>query len=133
MSQLEWTLSGNVWHAGRYVIELAAPRHWVLTETTPGARGVQEVSILATSGSLKALKADAEDIERSRQHKRRRVRYLTWFGVSTLVLVVSGNAAGEPWVPVILPVASCLLVWSLIKFFDASVARSWESLCGVYQ
>lgn len=133
MSQLVWTLTGNVWHAGRYAIELAAPRQWVLTEIAPGARGVQEVSILSTSGSLKALKADAEDIERSRHHKRRRMRYLTWFVVSVLVLIISGNAGGEPWVPVVVPAASCLLVWSLIKFFDASVARSWESLRGVYQ
>ena len=129
MSRLQWTRVGDTWSAGRYSIELAAPQHWVLT-----VAGHEEAisSIAATSGSLKALMADADVLEHRRKLGQRRLRYLGYSLVAALVLIVATNA-GHAWAPVIVPPSAGFLVWALIRLVDTSVARSWEFVSGVYQ
>lgn len=132
MSRLIWTGRGSRWQAGEYLIELAAPCHWVLTAPRPDDDDSQISvlpTVLATSGSLKALKAEADSIEEAAVLGRRRRRLTTVLALALAVVSLATTWDGI-WVPIPIIVASLVMVWALAAMVETFVPRPWDHVRG---
>lgn len=135
MSRLTWTEWSDGWQSGRYQIELMGPQLWVLSsrDSRPN-RGIFEGSqrIEATSGSLRALKAKAGDLERGRRNHHRIRLWLVVLTLAVTGLSLSSLFPGS-WSPLVMVVSASAGFFALLGVVDGLVGRSWESLSSTYQ
>lgn len=93
MGRLSWIETLDGWISGRYQIELAAPRLWVLSrrpEAPPGSGPIPS-ELIRTGGSLQEMKRVAEEVERRRRSRRRLQLHLT-VTLFLITLAIAGSA-----------------------------------------
>ena len=130
MSRLTWTQRDESWHAGRYQIELAAPRLWVASRQP--RRPTRTPTIESTSGSLSALKERVGRIHANRQVRRRTVRYTAALLLSAGI-VAWASFWGQDAAPYVMVVFSLLGLIFATRAIRGVINHSWESLRVNYQ
>jgi hypothetical protein len=136
MSRLAWTETLDGWMSGRYQIELAAPRLWVLSRRPKNpddhlASPVPAV-VVRTAGSLRELKRLAEEFER----RRLRRRFLLIHLLMT-VLIVAGALVGASFdwdltIPAVVAVFGIALR-TFVVWVDQATGRAWSVVSDNYQ
>lgn len=128
MSRLTWIERDHGWRAGAYEIELVAPQLWVCTRR--GRNG--SVTVEATSGSLSALQARIEKLDRRRTNLRLSLVYLAVFLLSMAVVVFAAST-GLSASPLLVVLFSTVGLSAALKAVDCVILRSWESVNLNYQ
>ncbi|HEX9847802.1 MAG TPA: hypothetical protein VGB33_05245 [Acidimicrobiia bacterium] len=132
MTRLTWTKHDRGWQSGRYLIELAAPRLWVLTSVKSRAGGDHDVRIEDTAGSLSVLKGIAADLETKRISRSRLVsRCLAM--VAAIAGLMTFSTFEATWAPAAIVGMSLIGFWALLGAIDSILRRSWESISATYQ
>lgn len=126
MSRLRWFRFDHGWRAGPYDIELAAPRLWVCTRRSDG------VEIVATSGSLRALKRTVTRIEERRQNRRQSMGYLVAFVVFVMAVIMVA-LLDTPHARLLLLPLGGLALFTAWRAIDFLTDRPWESIRLTYQ
>ncbi len=140
VSELTWTRVGTAWKADEYRIELERPGRWVLIdESTPGERveadPVSEDGELDTriyGGSLRRLKAVAQNIEATKHEASLRARYLKVVaaGVLLIFLALTSPDAVSLWIAFGL---ITVVLYLLTKISDLRFGRRWDTIYEKYQ
>lgn len=128
MSCLTWTRCDDGWRAGQYDIELFAPELWVCTRKSPGGR----IEIVATGGSLNALKKRVALLEHRRSGLRRSLLYLSGL-VASLMVMAAVLVAGHVLAPLAVMLCSGTGLFSGLKAIDCLIDRPWEKVRLTYQ
>jgi hypothetical protein len=135
MRRLTWTETLDGWISGRYQIELAAPRLWVLSrrpKTTDDTTRPLPAKLVGTAGSLRELKHQAGVIERRRLGRKRLLTKL----LAAIVLTTAaffGSAFGwDLTIPALIAVFGIALR-SLVMWVDHVTGSAWSVVSDNYQ
>jgi hypothetical protein len=135
MSRLTWIETLDGWMSGRYQIELAAPRLWVLSrrpKTTHDTTRPLPAKLVSTAGSLRELKHQAGVIERRRMGRKRLLTHL----LAAIVLTTAaffGSAFGwDLTIPALLAIFGIALR-TLVMWVDHVTGSAWSVVSDNYQ
>jgi hypothetical protein len=134
MGRLTWTETLDGWISGRYHIELAAPRLWVLSrhpKTNDGSAPVP-VKVMRTAGSLREMKHLADELERRRV---RRHRLLTHLAMTSAVVTIALIGAALGWdltLPAVVAVFAFALR-TLVVWVENATGSAWSVISDHYQ
>lgn len=132
MDPLTWTKTPEGWTGGRYRIEMAAPRFWVLTRVSRRNGRLHRVVVLMSSESVRWLKAMAGRMER--MHRRRRRLARNSIGAAITVGACALAAATIPALVApssVVAVAICLR--TLVIWADLASDSAWSRVSENYQ
>lgn len=121
VSRLNWTQTGNGWSSGRYRIELAAPKIWVLTEGTETGHDTGRVRIIKSAPSVRWLKHVASRTEATRLRRRMLSRRLAWVVVAFALLQI-----GMSVTPVLVIPGAALLFAVTLRAIVSSAEAAWD-------
>jgi len=134
MGRLTWIETLDGWKSGRYHIELAAPRLWVLSRRPRKAGGLGPVParVERTAGSLRELKYFADELERRRLRTRRLLVHLAGT-VAVLTIAVIGAVLGwDLTIPAVIAVfVFCLRTF--VVWVENATGGAWSVLSDNYQ
>lgn len=131
---MDWIESRGSWECGPYLIELAGPRHWILTRTEEDN---SPDSLVRTekewSGrSLRKMKEVAESIELRRSQVRSTKRSV--LVLITSALVFSAAVVGSGRVSAVVAIiAAGVLLFALSRVIDGWRHRPWDNVRSGYQ
>ncbi len=134
MGRHTWTETLDGWISGRYHIELAAPRLWVLSrrpKRTDGS-GPVPAEVVRTAGSLRELKQLADELERRRLRRR---RLLTHLALTSAVVAVAMIGAALGWdltIPALVAVFAFALR-TLVIWVENATGSAWSVISDHYQ
>jgi hypothetical protein len=134
MSHLAWTETLDGWIGGRYQIELAAPRLWVLSwcKDEPTGEALIPATVMKTGGSLKELKRLAEQLEAKRRSRKRLTIHL-----SALVLLftatIIGGALGMVFAIPALAATFVVGLRTAVVSIDHVTGSAWSVVAENYQ
>jgi hypothetical protein len=134
MVQMRWVETRHGWASGRYRIELAAERLWVLSRRTrkPAGNLVEPGVILGTAASRRALERSATALERRRNRWFRVLRHLAvTFGVG--VVAVAAAAAQPALATLGIVVVVGVATRTLAVVAHALTGGAWRSISETYQ
>lgn len=121
MSRLNWMQTGNGWSSGRYRIELAAPKIWVLTEVTGSGHDTDRVKIVKTASSVRWLMHVASRTERTRLRRRMLARRMAWVVAAFALLQI-----GLTVTPVLVIPGAALLFAVTLRAIVSSAEAAWD-------
>lgn len=136
MRRLTWTETLDGWISGRYQIELAAPRLWVLSRrpktTDDTTRRPLPAKVVSTAGSLRELKHQAGVVEGRRLGRKRLLTHL----LAAIVLTTAaffGSALGwDLTIPALVAVFGVALR-TLVMWVDHVTGSAWSVVSDNYQ
>jgi hypothetical protein len=136
MRHLTWTETLDGWISGRYQIELAAPRLWVLSRrpktTDDTTRRPLPAKVVSTAGSLRELKHQAGVVEGRRLGRKRLLTHL----LAAIVLTTAaffGSALGwDLTIPALVAVFGIALR-TLVTWVDHATGSAWSVVSDNYQ
>jgi hypothetical protein len=136
MRRLTWTETLDGWISGRYQIELAAPRLWVLSRrpktTDDTTRRPLPAKVVSTAGSLRELKHQAGVVEGRRLGRKRLLTHL----LAAIVLTTAaffGSALGwDLTIPALVAVFGIALR-TLVTWVDHVTGSAWSVVSDNYQ
>jgi hypothetical protein len=134
MSLLAWTETLDGWIGGRYQIELAAPRLWVLSRRNADATGPElvPVTVVKTAGSLKELKRLADQLE-AKRHSRRRLRIHLSVLLALLTTTIVGGALGMVFAIPALAGTFVAALRTVVVWIDHVTGSAWKLVSENYQ
>lgn len=128
MKRPEWIETRHGWRWDPYQIELLAPGFWVLTRRLDYSRWA---SVIASGGSLKAMRRRAWRFETTRWNRRRLLSYLAWLLASVAAsFAVRGNQI------LLIPAGVGVFVLTLRTvglWVGTATGRGWNRLADTYQ
>ena len=141
MSELAWTRVGSTWKADVYRIELDRPGRWVLIDEADESATKVETDLPSSGsqspsrhygGSLRRLKAVAENLEIAKHEAALRARYLkvAAAGVLLAFLALTSPDAVSLWTAFGLIAA---VLYLLTKISDLRFGRRWDTIYEKYQ
>ena len=135
MHHLTWSETLNGWMSGRYQIELAAPRLWVLSrrpKTTDDTTRPLPAKLVGTAGSLRELKHLAGEIERRRRGRRRLLTHLLAAIVLTTVTFFGSAHGWDLTIPALVAVL-VIALRTLVMWVDHVTGSAWSVVSDNYQ
>jgi hypothetical protein len=136
MRRLTWTETLDGWISGRYQIELAAPRLWVLSRrpktTDHTTRRPLPAKLVSTAGSLRELKHQAGVIERGRLGRRRLLNHLLVAIVLTTAAFLGSALGWDLTIPALVAVFGVALR-TLVMWVDHVTGSAWSVVSDNYQ
>jgi hypothetical protein len=134
MSHLAWTETLDGWIGGRYQIELAAPRLWVLSwcKSEPIGDALIPATVMKTGGSLRELKRLAEQLEGKRRSRKRLTIHLSALVVLLATTIVGGALAMVFAIPTL---AATFVVGlrTAVVWIDHVTGSAWSVVSENYQ
>lgn len=134
MNRLAWTETLDGWIGGRYQIELAAPRLWVLSQRSnePAGPGPIPATVVKTAGSLKELKRLADQLEGRRRSRRRLTVHLAAL-VVLLTTTIVGGALGMVFAIPALAGSFVVALRTVVVWIDHVTGSAWSVVSESYQ
>jgi hypothetical protein len=134
MGRLTWTETLDGWISGRYHIELAASRLWVLSRSprrTDGSVPIQAKMVL-TAGSLREMKLLADELERRRLRRRRLLTHLAMTSAVVTSALIGGALGWDLTLPAVVAVFACALR-TLVVWVENATGSAWSVISDHYQ
>ncbi|HVR79957.1 MAG TPA: hypothetical protein VMS99_16385 [Acidimicrobiia bacterium] len=135
MRHLTWIETLDGWISGRYQIELAAPRLWVLSrrpKTTDDTTRPLPAKLVSTAGSLRELKHLAGEIDRRRQGRKRLLTHLLAAFVLTTAAFFGSAIGWDLTIPAFVAVFGITLR-TLVMWVDHVTGCAWSVVSDNYQ
>jgi hypothetical protein len=134
MSRLTWIETLDGWMSGRYQIELAAPRLWVLTRRPKSIEDSGPVPsvVMRTAGSLRELKAAADELERRRLRRRRMLIHLLATVIVITAAVIGWSLGWDLTIPALVAVFA-LGLRTFVIWVDQATGGAWSVVSDTYQ
>jgi len=131
---MEWIESRDSWESGPYLIELAGPRHWVLTRTeeNDSPHSLVRTEKEWSGRSLRKMKEVAESIEMRKSQVRSTKRSVLFLITSALVFSAAVGGSGRVSAVVAIAAAGALL-FTLSRVIDRWRHRPWDYVRNGYQ
>jgi len=134
MGRLMWIETLDGWVSGRYHIELAAPRLWVLTRRSghTAGTGLVPATVVHTAGSLRELKYLAHEMERRRLHRRRLLTHLAMTCAIVAVAIVGAALGWDLTLPAVIAVFAISLR-TVVVWVENATGSPWSAISDNYQ
>ena len=135
MRRLTWTETLDGWISGRYQIELAAPRLWVLSrrpKTTDDTTRPLPAKLVSTAGSLRELKYLAGEVERRRLGRKRLLTHLFAAMLLTTAAFFGSALGWDLTIPALVAIF-WIALRTLVMWVDHVTGSAWSVVSDNYQ
>lgn len=134
MGRLVWTETRDGWQSGQYLIELAAPRLWVLSQRPKHDDGgvIMACRVIRTGGSLREMKRVAAELEHRLERRRRIQIHLAITVAFASVAVLSALLGWGIAIPAVV-VMFAIALRTLVMWVEGATGSAWSVLSEHYQ